>query len=326
MKQAKTLAISIAMGPLMLSACQQLADSQTGGPDAVTAAGTVDPTPLAGLFDCVREEGGILLAAHRGGPAPGYPENAIETLDHVLSNAAFIMEVDVAETRDGVLFLMHDDTLDRTTSGTGAVADTDWADISTLDLVDNEGTATDFHPPRLTAALDWAVRNGAILELDRKGTTRFEDIIAAVREAGAESNAILITYDDAQAKDVAQLAPDLMMTASLGDAALDSGLLEDGLNRQTLIAWTGTTAPDPEVWAALAEADIESAFGTLGAEGERLDDQYWADGDPSEYSQLARDGLTLLATDVPYRLARADGWIGTAQDISRKECMYGFRD
>ncbi|WP_233353178.1 glycerophosphodiester phosphodiesterase family protein [Henriciella mobilis] len=326
MKHAKTLAISIAMGSLTLSGCQQVTGSQAVGADMAAAQGPADVTPLAGLFDCVREEGGILLAAHRGGPAPGYPENAIETLDHVLSNAAFITEVDVAETSDGVLFLMHDDTLDRTTSGSGAVADTDWADISTLDLVDNEGTVTNFHPPRLTAALDWAVRNGAILELDRKDTTSFAGIIAAVREAGAEANAVLITYDDAEAREVARLAPDLMMTADPGDAAQDSGLLEGTLNPQTLIAWTGTSSPDPAVWAALAEADIESAFGTLGAEGERLDDQYWADGDPSEYSQLARDGLTLLATDVPYRLARADGWIGTAQDISRKECMYGFRD
>lgn len=317
MKQAKSLAISIAMGSLTLSGCQQLTGSQATAPGAAPA----DVTPLAGLFDCVREEDGILLAAHRGGPAPGFPENAVETLDHALSNAAFIMEVDVAETRDGVLFLMHDDTLDRTTSGTGAVADMDWADISALDLVDNEGTVTGFHPPRLTAALDWAVRHGAILELDRKDTTSFRAIVDAVREAGAEANVILITYDDAQARQVARLAPGLMMTAGLDDAALDGWL-----NPQTLIAWTGTSSPDPALWAALAEADIESAFGTLGAEGERLDDQYWEDGDPSEYSQLARDGLTLLATDVPYRLARADGWIGTAQDISRKECMYGFRD
>ncbi len=111
MKHAKTLAISIAMGSLTLSGCQQVTGSQAVGADTAAAQSPADVTPLAGLFDCVREEGGILLAAHRGGPAPGYPENAIETLDHVLSNAAFIMEVDVAETRDGVLFLMHDDTL-----------------------------------------------------------------------------------------------------------------------------------------------------------------------------------------------------------------------
>lgn len=335
-KSAVFSTLTAALGAVSLAACEQPASP---GPDAAattdlatidtpadTSRITPDTTRLTGLFDCVREEGGILLAAHRGGPAPGYPENALETLDHALANAAFVMEVDIAESRDGVLFLMHDRTLGRTTSGSGAVADTDWDEISTLRLVDNEGTVTGFHPPRLDAALDWAVRNDAILELDRKETTSFRNIIEAVREAGAEANVILITYKDEEAWQVARLAPEMMMTAGMGGLDHEAQLLGGGIDPDRLIAWTGTSRPSPGKWKGLASKGIESAFGTLGRPGERLDDEYWADGDPSEYSDLARDGLTLLATDVPYRLARADGWIGTAQDIARKECMTGFRD
>ncbi len=331
MKFHKSLFLS-AISTVLLAACEQAGAPDTAGMantslDTVATSPAPDPQAhkrLPALFDCVREEGGLLLAAHRGGPAPGYPENAIQTLDHALANAAFIMEVDVAESRDGTLFLMHDRTLGRTTTGSGAVADTDWQEIAALNLVDDEGTVTDFLVPTLAAALGWAVDNNAILELDRKETTSFRNIIAAVREAGAESNVILITYNDAEAAQVARLAPEMMMTAGIRDNKHRAALIESGADPDRLIAWTGTSSPLPGQWQALARKGIESAFGTLGRPGERLDDQYWADGDPSEYDRLSEGGLTMLATDTPYRLARADGNIGTAQDIARKECMRDF--
>lgn len=67
----------------------------------------------------------------------------------------------------------------------------------------------------------------------------------------------------------------------------------------------GTRNPNPAAFAALGRRGVETAFGTLGRAGERLDDTYWQDGDPSEYQDLADGGLTLLATDEPYRVADA---------------------
>ena len=56
---------------------------------------------------------------------------------------------------------------------------------------------------------------------------------------------------------------------------------------------------------AIGRRGVETAFGTLGRPGDRLDDLLWADGDPSEYRVLVEGGLTLLATDAPYRVADA---------------------
>lgn len=75
--------------------------------------------PLPEFFDCLRESNAVVLAAHRGGPAPGIPENAIETMQRALTNGVYVFEVDVAESRDGVLFLMHDRSLGRTTTLNG---------------------------------------------------------------------------------------------------------------------------------------------------------------------------------------------------------------
>ncbi len=269
--------------------------------------------PLPELFDCLRETGGVVVAAHRGGFATGYPENTLETLQFGLSQGIRVFEVDVASSRDGVLFLYHDDRFGRTADAEGYVADTDWADIARMRLKDEAGALTGFHPAKLTDVLLWAKQHGAVLELDRKQTTGFRNIVEAVRAAGAEGNVIMISYSDEDAGTIAKIDPALMMTASARgerDIARLEGL---GVDRTRMIAWTGTREPDPPAFERLVKEGVEPAFGTLGRKGERLDDQYWEDGDGSEYQRLVDDGVVLIATDEPYRvadylLADDEGW------------------
>ena len=311
----KTLLPSVAAAGLLLVACQPSA-SEFDPPASHDAAETVDQVaapvesasklslgPLPEFFDCVRESGGVLIASHRAGPAPGYPENALETLDYATSQGMLIHEIDVAESRDGVLFLMHDRSLGRTTTGDGAVADTDWETIQTLNLKDNSGAITSFTPPNLSDVLLWAKQSGALVELDKKPTTSFRNIISMVRAAGAEDHVVLITYNDQQAIEVANLAPDLMMTAGVNSREHQEELEAAGVNFDNVVAWMGTRNPNPRAFAAVGGRGVETAFGTLGRPGERLDDQYIADGDLSEFQDLVDGGLTLLATDEPYKVA-----------------------
>ncbi|MEM1151566.1 MAG: glycerophosphodiester phosphodiesterase family protein [Pseudomonadota bacterium] len=276
---------------------------QDEGDVIAQATSPAGPNPLPAYFDCLRENDALLMATHRAGPTPGYPENALETMQNALEASFIVFEIDVAESRDGVLFLMHDRTLGRTTTLDGPVVDTDWADISRARLIDNSGAVTNFNPPKLTDVLLWAVENDAIVELDRKSSTSFRNIVAAVRAAGAEHNTILITYDDNDAGEVARLAPDMMLTASARGSRDISRLEQIGVKRANLIAWTGTRAPDAAAFRRLIEESVEPAFGTLGRPGERLDDDWLSDGDASEFAELAEDGLVLLATDRPFEIA-----------------------
>ena len=43
------------------------------------------------------------MSAHRGGPYPGYPENAIETFEYIASQIPTVIECDIAMTKDSVL-------------------------------------------------------------------------------------------------------------------------------------------------------------------------------------------------------------------------------
>ena len=255
---------------------------------------------LAAYFDCVRESG-VAISAHRAQSADDQAENsvgAIEATGRAIPGA--IVEIDAALTRDGRLVLMHDDTLDRTTTGTGRVADLTFEEIRRTRLTATNGTVLPTPPPSLAEALEAAGRAGAIASIDLKPAddaatlTLARAVVDAVRQANAADRVILITYNAETARAVADMAPEMMISAGLND--LD-GL--DGLNPPQILAWTGTRAPRPDLWQALKARGVESQFGTLGAPGRRLDDVYAADGDVSEYRDLARNGVAVIATDAP---------------------------
>lgn len=290
---------------IILAGCEPSTDVAPQTDVSAVAGSNIERLPLPEYFDCLRENRGIVIAAHRGGPAPGYPENAIETMQYNFDRGVRVFEVDVAETRDGVLTLMHDDRLNRTTTARGYVSDISWEELSGVSLVDNDGRRTDFSPPKLTDALIWARNTGAILELDRKKTTSFSNIAEAVYAADAEESIIMISYNDDEAAEIAAIDPAFMMTASVRGGRDISALEARGVDSSRLIGWTGTERPDAAAWDRNAMNDVESAFGTLGRAGDRLDDIYLADGDGSEFQDLADDGLVMLATDRPLEAAEA---------------------
>lgn len=275
---------------------------QSSGSEPAIASASA-PASLSQRLDCLRQSGGVLLIGHRGGPTRDYPENAIETFERTYKAGTHAMEIDIAATKDGVLTLMHDDDLERTTTGTGLVADHTWAEISKLKL-ETYSKPTGFSPPKLEDALNWAVKNNAIVELDKKKSASFDPIIAAVRAAKAENNVFLITYSDDQAIEVHKKAPDLVITASVDSVGQLDHLLSSGVKAETLVAWTGTSDPDPALWKALAARGIESAFGTLGPRNSSLDGKYWEDDDGSEYDQLVSSGLPILVTDITDKVSR----------------------
>ncbi len=133
------------------------------------------------------------LAAHRSGPAAGYPENALTTLERSVTLGVLLIEVDVRASLDDTLLLMHDRTLDRTTTGSGNVSDTRWADIAPLRLIDNDGGTTDAVTPTLRQALRWA-RDRAVLQLDLKPGVSFDHILRVVRQEAMEDQVLTIVY------------------------------------------------------------------------------------------------------------------------------------
>jgi glycerophosphoryl diester phosphodiesterase/membrane-associated phospholipid phosphatase len=85
--------------------------------------------------------GEVLVIAHAGAQAYA-PSNTIEAFDLALEQGADVLEMDLQITADGEIVVIHDGTVDRTTDGTGAVADLTLDELQRLDAgVDVEDEA-----------------------------------------------------------------------------------------------------------------------------------------------------------------------------------------
>jgi glycerophosphoryl diester phosphodiesterase len=84
------------------------------------------------FFDRAARGRGMLTFAHRGGGGLG-PEATLPLLVAADRDLGAVVEFDVHRSRDGRLVVIHDDTVDRTTNGTGRVADLTFAELGALD-------------------------------------------------------------------------------------------------------------------------------------------------------------------------------------------------
>jgi glycerophosphoryl diester phosphodiesterase len=276
---------------------------------AVAPVPPLAPADLAAFFDCVRTEGGALVAAHRGGAAAGFAENSIAAFERTLAAAPAIIEADVRMSADGALVLMHDETVDRTTNGTGRVADLTLAQLQALSLKDAGGRVLEAHPPSLRQALDWA-RGRTILELDVKRAAPLERAVEAVREAEAQNRVVIVVYSEEDAITVHRLDPSLMISAPIDGAADLDRLREAHVDLTRVLAWTGTAEPNSALNVALARRAVEVIFGTVGPAQTSWDARFAREGDQG-YAAFAETGLEVIVTDRPEAAYRAlDQWDG----------------
>ncbi len=89
-----------------------------------------------------------LVIAHRGTPRE-LPENTLASFARALEQGADVLETDLRFSQDGTIVLVHDETLDRTTNGSGLVASHSLDEIKRLRTQAPSGEYTDEQVPTL---------------------------------------------------------------------------------------------------------------------------------------------------------------------------------
>jgi len=138
------------------------------------------------------------IASHRGGGATA-PENTLPAITAALDGGFAYVEVDVALTADGHPVLMHDAEVDRTTDGTGSLADLTLAEVRELDAGSWFDPAFDgTRVPTLTEFLDVLAdaEGRAIIELKGKWDAAAVDAaLAEVTGRGLERHVAIASFD-----------------------------------------------------------------------------------------------------------------------------------
>ena len=152
-----------------------------------------------------------IISGHRGSHIENYPENAIETFAYVLQHTPAFFEIDPRLTKDSVIVLLHDATLDRTTTGKGKLSDYTWEEVKQFKLKDKNGKETPYRIPTLQEAIDWA-RGKTVLNLDRKDVPPAM-IAHLIRQNNAGSFVMVTVHNAEQAKFYYDDDPNRMMSA-----------------------------------------------------------------------------------------------------------------
>lgn len=251
-----------------------------------------------------------LVSAHRGGPDTGYPENAIETFQRVASKMSAIIECDIALTKDSVLVLMHDETLDRTTTGKGKVNQHTLAELRELHLKDPAGTLTNYRIPTLEETLRWGVGQ-VIFTLDVKRNVPYQLVVDAIRKTKSEAYAVIITYSANQAAALYNLAPDLMISASIKNVEDLIRLNDLDIPDTRLVAFIGTSQVSNKLTDLLHQHGILCILGTIG----NLDRQAQQRGE-QVYAEYIENGADILSTDRPFLAAKALDYYSKQRGLS----------
>lgn len=237
----------------------------------------------------------VLVGTHRGAWRSA-PENTLPAIEHCIDMGVEIVEIDVRQTFDGHLVVIHDSSLDRTTNGTGKIAERTLAYIRSLRTKDHTGRLTDIPVPTLSEVMLTA--KGRVLIMIDKGNDYFAEIQAVLIETKTVDHGLFIepyTWPDARkvvgdfllenAHYVPRIKdnwadPAAHMAAYLPSATVpafelrfttdDSAVLD--LAREDHRNWVTTLTPDMCAGHddGLAQSDPDAAWGWCLAQGANI--------------------------------------------------------
>ena len=178
-----------------------------------------------------------LICGHRGGAQELYPENSIAGLEYVLSKIPAFFEVDPRLTKDSVAVILHDATLDRTTTGKGKLSDYTWEQVKQLKLKDKDGKPTQYGLYTLDEMLQWA-KGKTILMIDKKDVP-LEQLYQIIKRNKSESRVLISAYEPAEAAFYYAKDKSLMFEVFVGNEARLKGYEDAGIPMENMVTYVG---------------------------------------------------------------------------------------
>lgn len=231
-------------------------------------------SPLAGVragaAGLACPTGKVEVIAHRGF-AQMAPENTLAAFTQALDLGYHALEFDLRLTKDGVPVVLHDATLDRTTDGTGAVADLVLADITGLNAAARQPNWPPQRIPLFEQVVALAKPGHARLYAEIKqpaNAAGIAEMVRVVREAGLEGQTCFCSFQldylrkvRAESANVALalIASDIGQLSAFAELSGDRTLM---LRRRPLLeneGWVAAcraTGTDVSAWPVSSQAQV----------------------------------------------------------------------
>ena len=206
--------ISIFLTALWLGGCNGSKSESEIGAEKTSQSDKSEPVYFPSLettLNCLPKNAAI-MASHRGTSRNwDAAENSVSGLKRLIKAGYLVAEIDVASTKDNVLFTFHDGVFDHISTGKGPVASANSDYLETIILETRNGKLTSDRPAFFSEILDLA-KDKIYLEIDFKSSAKYEDVIQVIRDNDMSDQVVLIAYTDGQANKLARLAPDMLLS------------------------------------------------------------------------------------------------------------------
>jgi glycerophosphoryl diester phosphodiesterase len=240
------------------------------------------------------QKGDLTVCVHRAAVNPEITENSIGAMIIAKENGFVMHEIDLRESADGKLFLLHDRTLDRTTSAAGYISDFTADELRDVRLADSDEPL-----PAFSRALAWARENGVILMLDVKDAP-LKRVYQDVMEAGMLEQVFLLTFTRELSIEALALDPDLMVSVLITEPGDIAVYREHALDQNQLMAYINRRA-DPELFRTVRDSGIPIITDTL----REIDRQALREG-PAVYQQFIGERMPdIVVSDFPIKVREA---------------------
>lgn len=253
----------------------------------------------------------VVVACHRG-DWRNYPENSIPAIESIIRMGADIMELDLKLTKDSVLVLSHDWTIDRCTTGKGRISDYTLDELKQFRLRRAHGVATDsLHICTLREALE-CCKDRICVNVDQ-GYEYYDMVLAITEELGV-TDQILIKGKHSVASVAEKMAAHEhnMMYMPIIDIQKEQGqkLFQEYMDTKTVplayeVCWKKLTPEVSDCFKKVVESGSKLWVNTIwGSLCGYLDDDKALDcGNPAEvYDQVIALGASMIQTDRPEQL------------------------
>ena len=242
-----------------------------------------------------------LISGHRGGMRKGYPENSIATFENTLRHTPAFFEIDPRLTKDSVIVLMHDATLDRTTTGSGKVSDYTWAELKQLKLRDVEGNVTEHRIPTLDEVIQWS-KGKTIINLDKKDVP-LAMIAKKLKAHQADTYVMLTVHSGQQARFYYDDNKNRMFSAHIRNKKEFEDYEKSGVPWSRIMAYIGPTVnPENKELLDLLHARGVMCMISAAPTYDKLPDPA---ARKKAYQETFLSGADVLESDLPIEAAAA---------------------
>lgn len=270
----------------------------------VTLAWRAQPVPAHPFFT---QQDGVMVIAHQGGEWLR-PSNTLVAFDHAVELGVDVLEMDIHQTKDGVIVLMHDATVDRTTDGSGAIKEMSFAEIRELDAgtywTDDDGATYPYRGqgiqvPTLEEMFQRYPNMRMNIEIKQETPSMVRPFCNLIHDHNMQDQILVATFHQATMEEFREACPHVLTSMVEPEIQRFFGLNTVFLGSLFQAPGTAFQVPLTSSLPIIGEVDVVTERFIRVANSHNIQVHVWTINETAEMERLIALGVDGIITDRP---------------------------